>query len=106
MKKKNVIFNEEVYDANTIAGSLMRYLKQELLPYVSYRTMDDLMQNCDIEFVEYGYVHDTGFSIVITEHGELRHGIGWDNVDTRYSEMVAYAERLWQIAVDYAYHGP
>jgi hypothetical protein len=100
MKKEHVIFEEEVYDLT----SVVEYVRKEVLPYVPYWSMGDLMEACDIRIDRYGFVHDCGCVVVIIAHGEQRHGLGWDSIDTVYRKEVEAVKEQWEFAMEYGYH--
>lgn len=79
---KEPLFKEEVYGEK----SIREYIRKEVLPYVRYWTMSDLEASCDIWFLTYGNVHDTGFFVVIVEHNENRMGTGWETIEHDYGQ--------------------
>lgn len=100
MKRQKVIFEEEVYGVT----SIMEYIRTEVLPYVPFWTMLDLKHDCDIALVNYGFVHDTGFSVVITQHDQNREGTGWTSIDHDYQVAMSNVRDRWAYADGYGYH--
>lgn len=99
-KRKEVLFEKEVYDAPSIIG----YIEKEVFPYVPYWHMSDMKAECDLVLERYGVIHDCGFVVRIERHGENRNGRGWANAEEEYSALVGWAKECWEIAIDYSYH--
>lgn len=97
------MYYAENYELNPVISQLL-----EQVPYAMDR--EQLEQLFHVAIVPYGYVHDTGFRVVLTERRDLaddsapEKGEGWATFDRDFAIAVSEATTRWQYANNFGYH--